>query len=827
MNNMQLVSIDHQHNHPEDAKAIKDLKLQLVVTEKPGNQKTWFKTTYPKTERENFKRFIPDDVKNYKIPKKFIMSKEDFHVRQYSSQNKIEKINYHHSANNNNYNKTLTDNCTTFQNSSSPYKTYSSILRNILSVPKSNFDRIPKYILIQKDSNYAGISKNILQNTKISHLNTKNKDLFSNEQEKTNISIRETVNQKIIFMKNYKFDINSISNNCKRMHAEDTECSINSSKKICVDKIQRINPKVEDTDISIRDGNKVNIDKDEDNITNDDKKKIAGIVEDNKIKTDVTDIFINDDKKMHGDIGEGNKTKEEDSDISVNGENKVSVDDNEDNNTDENNDIFSTLINDFNSENFDNFLKRLNNPKIGKKIFNTLLQMQSIIHFFRSSNLLHHQLKEFRTRQIYWKIKFQNLLLDIKQTKKNYLEVLNKNKYLLNHEQLYSRNVGIQVDIKKEMEVQLIRPISTQDYNSKLLSDTIQIDTTDSEDESLNNQKSNITISKKSDISNSGIMCLDTPYRQVISDITEKIESNVLNSICISKLESLQNVNSTVHSQNFLKYDIYSKILPFIRTKYIPKASVLKIIPKKKFIKISFTNKTSYLDTQHLSNTKILNNKLFYIKLIKPVNTESKTTFIEKKKLKNFSDRIVVLDKRSLADLVRSTSMLQKKLYTHNSNYLNSYNCAIISLPIKPVNYTELYREIFCYNKNKTHGPFLENLNDTEKHLHLPSVVLEVFLSFETYPPRAVLKWEIGRNIHNIQGIINIIDYEVAMLVVRNNNTISNGWQQIGIIKAKKLPMKCTVKLVEAINTIYYFAIRARDIERRCGPFSISLPVKY
>jgi hypothetical protein len=38
MNNMQLVSIDHQHNHPEDAKAIKDLKLQLVVTEKPGNQ---------------------------------------------------------------------------------------------------------------------------------------------------------------------------------------------------------------------------------------------------------------------------------------------------------------------------------------------------------------------------------------------------------------------------------------------------------------------------------------------------------------------------------------------------------------------------------------------------------------------------------------------------------------------------------------------------------------------------------------------------------------------------------------------------------------------
>jgi hypothetical protein len=199
--------------------------------------------------------------------------------------------------------------------------------------------------LIQKDSNYAGISKNILQNTKISHLNTKNKDLFSNEQEKTNISIRETVNQKIIFMKNYKFDINSISNNCKRMHAEDTECSINSSKKICVDKIQRINPKVEDTDISIRDGNKVNIDKDEDNITNDDKKKIAGIVEDNKIKTDVTDIFINDDKKMHGDIGEGNKTKEEDSDISVNGENKVSVDDNEDNNTDENNDIFSTLIN--------------------------------------------------------------------------------------------------------------------------------------------------------------------------------------------------------------------------------------------------------------------------------------------------------------------------------------------------------------------------------------------------------------------------------------------------------------------------------------------------
>lgn len=38
IHDMHIVGIDHEHNHPDDMKAINDLKLRLVLSEKPGNQ---------------------------------------------------------------------------------------------------------------------------------------------------------------------------------------------------------------------------------------------------------------------------------------------------------------------------------------------------------------------------------------------------------------------------------------------------------------------------------------------------------------------------------------------------------------------------------------------------------------------------------------------------------------------------------------------------------------------------------------------------------------------------------------------------------------------
>lgn len=193
--------------------------------------------------------------------------------------------------------------------------------------------------------------------------------------------------------------------------------------------------------------------------------------------------------------------------------------------------------------------------------------------------------------------------------------------------------------------VELSRPIINQDNNSKLEPNIIHI-SIDTVDKSLNYQKPNITQSKTSGIINSRIIYLDSPFSQVITDETKNVKSNVLNSNIAQKFKTLRDVSLIVRNQKVPEEKIedinaFSTMKPFIKTKYNPRAEVLRMDSKKELKKISLANKTSFKQIRHLSNTKKLNNKLLYTMITNPDNSKTITKIFSNKKLKNSNNRLV------------------------------------------------------------------------------------------------------------------------------------------------------------------------------------------
>lgn len=120
----------------------------------------------------------------------------------------------------------------------------------------------------------------------------------------------------------------------------------------------------------------------------------------------------------------------------------------------------------------------------------------------------------------------------------------------------------------------------------------------------------------------------------------------MLNSNIAQKFKTLRDVSLIVRNQKVPEEKIedinaFSTMNPFIKTKYNPRAEVLRMDSKKELKKISLANKTSFKQIRHLSNTKKLNNKLLYTMITNPDNSKTITKIFSNKKLKNSNNRLV------------------------------------------------------------------------------------------------------------------------------------------------------------------------------------------
>lgn len=120
-------------------------------------------------------------------------------------------------------------------------------------------------------------------------------------------------------------------------------------------------------------------------------------------------------------------------------------------------------------------------------------------------------------------------------------------------------------------------------------------------------------------------------------------------------------------------------------------------------------------------------------------------------------------------------------------------------------------------NLNQTFNP-LQSVKRQQK-LPPPAPKIEVRLEYpggRLSHPNAVLTWNLKMNEqYELLQCFEIYSYHAI-----KNSTRSNKWILINVLKALPLPMKCTLKLPESKNIIYYFAVRAIDILNRRGQFS-------
>ena len=100
--------------------------------------------------------------------------------------------------------------------------------------------------------------------------------------------------------------------------------------------------------------------------------------------------------------------------------------------------------------------------------------------------------------------------------------------------------------------------------------------------------------------------------------------------------------------------------------------------------------------------------------------------------------------------------------------------------------------------------------------------------AWKALPPKLILKitqlkagiavsWTMGPQ---VSSHAEITSYQIYAYQEKSNQKLNSKlWNKVGDVKALPLPMACTLTQFQAGHK-YYFAVRAKDVHQRVGPFS-------